>query len=54
MQDASGMIGRTEARAASLRFLPTASFLVCRRYKASAPEKNGNWVDLFYGEASEA
>jgi len=32
MQDASGMIGRTEARA--------ASFLVCRRYKASAPENN--------------
>lgn len=33
-------------------FLPTASFLVCRRYKASAPEKNGNWV--VHGEASEA
>lgn len=52
MQDASGMIGRTEARAAF--FPPRPSFLVCRRYKASAPEKNGNWVDLFYGEASEA
>lgn len=44
MQDASGMIGRTEARAEEP--LPTASFLVYRRYKASAPEKNGNWVDL--------
>ena len=44
MQDASGMIGRTEARAKEP--LPTASFPVYRRYKASAPEKNGNWVDL--------
>uniref|UniRef100_A0A0D2ZTM8 NADH-quinone oxidoreductase subunit D domain-containing protein n=1 Tax=Brassica oleracea var. oleracea TaxID=109376 RepID=A0A0D2ZTM8_BRAOL len=44
MQDACGMIGRTEARVKEP--LPTASFPGYRRYEASAPEKNGNWVDL--------
>ncbi|CAN6924151.1 unnamed protein product [Brassica oleracea] len=44
MQDASGMIGPTEARVKEP--LSTASFPGYRRYEASAPEKNGNWVDL--------
>ncbi|KAH0903391.1 hypothetical protein HID58_042894 [Brassica napus] len=39
-----GMIGRTEARVKET--LPTASFPGYRRYEASEPEKNGNWVDL--------
>ncbi|KAI3479120.1 hypothetical protein L1887_58882 [Cichorium endivia] len=46
MRDASGMIGRTEARAPS--FPPRPSLCV-GDIKRVAPEKNGNWIGAFGG-----
>ncbi|GKC27898.1 SPA1-related 2-like protein isoform X1 [Tanacetum coccineum] len=51
MPDASGMIGRTEARAS---FLPTALLPLCRDIKRVAPKRTGTGFDLFYVEASRS
>jgi hypothetical protein len=50
MRDASGMIGRTEAGAAS--FPPRPSLCVGDIKRVHRKEKNGNW--FVHGEASEA
>ena len=45
---------RPKTNDSGCNILPTTFFLVCWRYKASALEKNGNWVVLFYSEAFKA